>query len=154
MWDLFGWPLLGAVIAVLVGVGFSLMSTTPPEFEAAKWCFHAAAIILALKTAPWLADQRQSEIVLRTVVAFFLFGGIGTAWLVSFQWVQGRQRGREAEQSKPSEVKEPAVAQARLRIIGFEPAPLVLGQPAIIYMGIRNDGSDTLTIKGAYKSGL
>lgn len=110
MWGvLFGWGVLGTVIAVLIGVGFSLMSTTPPEFEAARWCFHGATFLLLLKTGGWLLTQQSAWIL--KVVAFLLFGIIGAAWLGSVQWVQNRAAAREfvreLQERDPSLVIEP-----------------------------------------------
>jgi hypothetical protein len=90
MWDLFGWPVQGAVVLFLGTVGFALMSTAPPESEAAKCCFHVAAFLLLVKTATWLIGQ-QSRVLIRSFAAFLLFGLIGIAWFISVQWVQTRQ---------------------------------------------------------------
>ncbi|MFI5102947.1 MAG: hypothetical protein ACHP9V_06220 [Terriglobales bacterium] len=87
---LLGWAVLGSVALTLIGIGFAVMSMTPPDFIIARVCFSAAAIVLTIKTAIWLVkfDAPRED---RTIAAFFVLGLIGAVWVWSYTWVYFRQ---------------------------------------------------------------
>jgi hypothetical protein len=88
--SLFSWAVLGSVALLLIGIGFAVMSMTPPDFTIARVCFSAAAVILALKAVFWLVELTTGRIE-RIAAAFLIFGLIGAAWIWSYSWVSFRQ---------------------------------------------------------------
>jgi len=87
---LFGWAVLGSIIILLIGIGFGVMSMTPPDFTIARICFSVAAAILTFKTAVWLVGLTAGKSE-RVVAAFLIFGVIGAAWIWSYSWVSSRK---------------------------------------------------------------
>lgn len=87
---LFGWGVIGSVGLLLIGIGFAVMSMTPPEFTIARVCFSLAAVILVSKTAFWLAGL-AAERTERVIAAFLIFGLIGAAWIWSYSWVSSHK---------------------------------------------------------------
>lgn len=88
--SLFGWVVVSGLILLLVGTGVGVMSTSPPEFVAARWFFTGATALLLLRLGLWLA-RAHSGIELRLVLAFLLFGAIGTAWVGALRWATVRE---------------------------------------------------------------
>jgi hypothetical protein len=100
---LFGWAVLGTVVAVLIGIGFGVLSMTPPDFTIARICFSLAAGILSIKTAIWLV-QLQAGRWERIGAAVLIFGIIGGAWVWSQSWIDYRDEQRRVTANPPQVV--------------------------------------------------
>jgi hypothetical protein len=69
------------------------MSTSPPEFAAARWVFSAACLILAMRLGWWIAiEQVEETSSTKAAIAFFLFGVLGILWTTAIGWVNTRQK--------------------------------------------------------------
>ena len=89
---LLGWVTIGIIVPILIGVGFSVMSTSPPEFRYARWCFTVALLILALKFGLWLTVEQPEGLSLigaLSIIVVYLF--IGALWLWTMSWIDTRQ---------------------------------------------------------------
>ncbi len=94
LWQvLASWFTIAAVVPILVGVGFSVMSMSPPDFVIAKVSFCLAAAILSLRIAWWLAMERPPQASHANTVLFatVVFAAIGGLWIASLLWVDGRR---------------------------------------------------------------
>src|SRR5437867_1274601 len=84
MWQhLFEWPVIAAVVLLLVGAGPSVLGMTPPRYALARGAFSLAAILLLAKTASWLHGQPVEAAVVVVV--------IGIAWIGGLRWVRASQ---------------------------------------------------------------
>ena len=97
---LFGWGVLGTAAVVLIGIGFGVMSMTPPDFVIARICFTLAAAILVTKTAVWLVQLGAGKWECVSA-AFLIFGIIGAAWVWSYTWVEHRESSLLSSQHQP-----------------------------------------------------
>jgi len=86
---LLGWAVLSAVILLLIGTGFSVMSRSPPEFSAARLCFSAAYLLFAVRLGWWgVMEQAEGASV---ITSSLLVAGLGVLWMVTMSWVDTRQ---------------------------------------------------------------
>lgn len=124
------WLLVGIIVPLLIGVGFSVMSMNPPAYNLAEVLLSAAALFLSAKVGWWIAYGQSdgATVAYRLVLSFILFGAIGMLWVWSLAWVNTRielalQAGRGA-QSQPevtigksaparSEVQGPSISDQR-----------------------------------------
>ena len=87
------WTVISAVVTGLLGVGVSVMRTSPPEFTAAKWCFSVAYLIVLLRLSWWMfIDQTRGMPTLSAIQIFLIFGFIGVLWVGAMMWVENRQK--------------------------------------------------------------
>lgn len=116
---LFSWPAVSVYIAVLIGLGASMMSMSPPEFQVSKICFSVAAFLLLVKFGSWVVTI-QSSIWERGIIALLVFGLIGAGWAESIRWVRSRQPNEDKSASPPF--------RAEIRSVVFHdgPGPLTL----------------------------
>lgn len=93
MWSvLWSWTVIGFILSLIVGVGFSVMSMSPPEFTFARVCFSVAAIILLARVGTWLVPiVTESPFLERVMMSILIFGLIGIGWVESLLWVQRRE---------------------------------------------------------------
>ena len=84
---IFGWGFLSVLAALLIGGGFSVMSTFPPEFTGARWFFSAAYFVLIVDLGWWDIHGQNSHWG-ATLLLFLL---LSTLWIVSLNWVDTRQ---------------------------------------------------------------
>lgn len=114
---LLGWGVLGAFTILIIGIGFGVMSMTPPDFIIARVCFTAAAIILTTKTAIWLAnfDAPRGD---RALAAFFVLGLIGAGWVWAYTWVSFRQSSMPAVKTQP---QSPSAAEIAAEVAKHVP---------------------------------
>ncbi len=82
-----GWPVLGAIVLLLVATGFAVLSMTPPRYRIAEVCYCIAALILLVKFG-WWAVVTQSQRVERALVSFVVFGVVGLLWVEAMRWVE------------------------------------------------------------------
>src|ERR1051325_4797425 len=61
------WTIASVAVPLLVGVGFSVLSMTPPDFDIARWCFLIAAVLLAIMSTVWAT---------KTAAPFHVRGGV------------------------------------------------------------------------------
>jgi hypothetical protein len=78
------------VILALVALGVSFVTASSPEIGLAKWCFHAAAVVLLISAVAWLANI-QSRLAIRVILSVLIFSAIGIAWVEVIKWVDGRK---------------------------------------------------------------
>ncbi len=115
---LFSWVTISIVISLIVTIGVSVMSMTPPDYSVAKGSFCFAALILTARVAGWLALERPPEArPLHTVLfAFVILGAIGAIWIAGLVWVDARRglaksvEGRKEVDSKPLKQKALSLA--------------------------------------------
>ena len=91
MWSvLTGWVFVGALFALLVGAGFSVMSMTPPQYTLAEAFFTIAAIVLLGRTAWWVAFEHRptASVGLPVLFCFVVFGSIGALWYTGMRWIE------------------------------------------------------------------
>ena len=89
---LLSWTVLGLVIPILIGVGVGVMSTTPREFKVARWCFHAAYLILTIRVGWWIVvEQAGGRPIISIIGALLLSMFFGVLWVVATKWVDERQ---------------------------------------------------------------
>lgn len=93
--DLFGWPVVGAVVCLLIGVALGLMSTTPPEFAVAKLCFTSATILIMAKLCVWLSLTAMSFADL--TFGLLLVGGCFLLGIDAWHWVDAREERSVSE---------------------------------------------------------
>jgi hypothetical protein len=83
-----GWPVLGFIIALLIGAGFSVLSMGPPRYRIAEACFSIAGLILWAKFAYW-AVTSNSSLRERIFVSFVIFGISGALLIWGLSWIDG-----------------------------------------------------------------
>jgi hypothetical protein len=89
---LLSWTVLGLVLPILIGVGVGVMRTTPPEFKVARWCFHAAYLILTLRVGWWIVvEQTGGRPMIGILGALLLSMFFGVLWVVATKRVDERQ---------------------------------------------------------------
>lgn len=105
---LFGWIVLGSVVTVFIGVGFSVLSMTPPHYMLAQISFTLSALLLLCRTGWWIAFEQSGEVGKseRGLTAFCLLGLIGMAWVISVTWV-GTLRPQESKRSQSATSESP-----------------------------------------------
>lgn len=96
------------IIPLLIGVGFSVMSTTPPEFTLAKWCFTLSFLILAARLGWWIAVEQTKEFdnTKAACFAFVLFGILGVLWTGVIRWVNNRQALSLSTSNQSNQIRE------------------------------------------------
>lgn len=95
---LFGWGVVGAAVAVLVGVGVGVLSMPTPQYIVSQRCFAFAAALLIGRVAWWLGFEQQPTTGGR-LLAFLLVGGVGFAWVTAAHWVNGLKVAKQQEQT-------------------------------------------------------
>jgi hypothetical protein len=99
MWSVvFGWTVVGIVIGLLIGAGFSVMSMAPPQLTLAKVFFTASAIVFILRLGIWLMsiESGTSE---RLLLSGLLFGVAGILWVEAVRWVTSVESAQPAGNS-------------------------------------------------------
>jgi hypothetical protein len=90
MWAvILGWTVVSIIAVALVGVGFSVMSMTPPEFFMAKMCFTLAAVIFFARVGFWLASGNSGAFE-RIGLTILICSAGGVCWVELVRWVDGR----------------------------------------------------------------
>jgi hypothetical protein len=87
--QIFGWPVVGFIVASVVGLGGVMLSVNPPEFLIARYSFVLAAVLLSFKVAHW-SRTSKSGTGERMVITFLIFGTIGVLAVESWRWVDRR----------------------------------------------------------------
>jgi hypothetical protein len=106
MWStMFGWPVVGVIVGILVGAGVSLLSTTPPVFQGARVTLTIAAVLFVGKVATWLVTVNSSTLS-RWAATFAIFGAVGIGWVESWKWIERRESNWEAATSATQSVTE------------------------------------------------
>jgi len=82
---LFSWPVIGALVAIFIGIGGRAMGMTS-SYLVAKICFATAGLIFLTKFGTWISSETY-ELKWRIMVAFIIFGAVGLGWVLSWQWV-------------------------------------------------------------------
>lgn len=84
------WPVVGAVVGVLVGAGFSVLSLTPPDFRIARACFGLAAALLAGTAAAWTCST-DAPLALVTAVTVTIALAVAILLPLGFRWIRRRE---------------------------------------------------------------
>src|SRR6266566_5013687 len=108
------WTVVGAVVTLLVGVGFTLVGLNPPEFKAARACFIASASFLGGMEVVWYVQTGYSfwwRVAIGTLICLVI--GIGLPQ--SLRWVNVRRLsvpppGRNGPPSHSAPEKLPTVS--------------------------------------------
>jgi hypothetical protein len=88
--SLLSWPvLIGSVAVLLIGVGFSIMSVSPPEYIGARVCFGAAYFLITVRLFWWATMEKPTGT--DVVTAVLVVAGIGVLWATADRWVVVRQ---------------------------------------------------------------
>ncbi len=96
MWsELVSWVAIAIYVPLFIGLGIGVLSMSPPEYLIAKVCFTAAALILLCKVSWWLASDQPPQTTPDKIVAFVIFGVLGSSWLTAFLWVNTKERIQE-----------------------------------------------------------
>lgn len=98
---LFSWPVIGAVVAIFIGIGGVAMSIG--SFLLAKICFSVAAILFLTKFGVWISSESY-ELKWRVLIAFIIFGAIGVGWVFSWQWVNIVEKDMREKEAKKAYV--------------------------------------------------
>jgi hypothetical protein len=89
---LFSWPVVAALVSLLVTLGLGVMSMTPPEYKIGEASFIAAAVILFSRVGWWLWFESEGENPVKLIIlAFVLFGAIAVLCIGSIKWVESRK---------------------------------------------------------------
>ena len=83
-----GWTVIGIIIALLIGAGFSVLSMNPPRHRIAEICYSLSAMLLWAKFSYWAVTANASWKE-RAIVAFLVFGISGTLLIAALGWVEG-----------------------------------------------------------------
>jgi hypothetical protein len=86
----FGWPAVSIVSALVLTIGFGVMSMNPPAFLMAKICFTVTAVIFMARVGFWLASTTM-PIAERLVLTALICGVGGVCWVELIHWVDIRQ---------------------------------------------------------------
>jgi hypothetical protein len=96
MWEtVSSWTVVSVVVPLLVGVGVSVMSMTPPEFWVARVSFTVSAGVFLVKVTPWLAAVNVGGVE-RLLLTFLIFGVVGVGWAGAWRWVNTREATQRA----------------------------------------------------------
>src|SRR5207253_1978172 len=82
------WPVIGALVAVLIGAGLNVLSMTPPHHRISEVFFATSALLLWTKFCFWAVTSNATWKE-RLLIAFLVFGVSGTALVVGLNWVEG-----------------------------------------------------------------
>ena len=102
---------VSVVVPLLIAIGIGVLSIVHPAYKIAYVCFTLAALILLLRVAWWLTFEHSVGKLHSVILAFLIFGFIGSLWLVTIKWVQGLQtqsRENVAQQEKKP-IKKPSL---------------------------------------------
>jgi hypothetical protein len=100
------WTVVSVVVAILVGVAFTVVGYIPPEFRAARWCFGCSALILGGMSIVWQV-QTDKSLFVRLLVGILLWGLIGAGLPEAFRWIKRRQvASSDAPLPKPAAIAD------------------------------------------------
>ena len=77
------WGAFGLALAFF-GIGVNRMNANP---FLARICFTLSAMILLVRLGWWLAFEQHRTNFQLAILAFVIFGGIGSLWLFSMKWI-------------------------------------------------------------------
>jgi len=112
------WSVPGTIIVVLLGVGFGVLSMTPPRHRITEVCFSVAALILWAKFSFWAVtstvDRRE-----KLAASALVFGLSGMVLVLGLSWI-------ESMLLPVRESKAPPMIEPKLQ---GEPSPRVSRPP-------------------------
>src|ERR1700682_5141936 len=86
-----GWTVVGVLVSVLIGVGFSVLGYNPPEFTIARCCFWLSALILGGMQMFWqYQTERPAPWRITVGVAILVMVGVGLPECL--RWVNSKER--------------------------------------------------------------
>jgi hypothetical protein len=87
---LFGWPVVGVLVPVFIGIAVGVLSMNQPAFGVARAFLGLAAGLILLKTSDWLIGSGLAATarVLATVV---VFSCVGLTTVEAWRWINQRQ---------------------------------------------------------------
>jgi hypothetical protein len=104
LWAALGsWVTVGVIVPVVISIGVGVMSLSPPEFMIARAAFCISALILAARVTWWLGVEipNGTSLWLAAVVAFVIFGALGSLLVGSLSWISARKVHIESTQAPP-----------------------------------------------------
>lgn len=81
--DLLSWPVVGALVVVLVVAGSGFTASHPPKAALAQAAFSVAAILLIGKAGWWLMAGTPGVSLASKIVVACAIVGVGAAWWVA-----------------------------------------------------------------------
>jgi hypothetical protein len=85
------WPFVGPPVAALIVFGEVGARVVPPAVDVAIWAFGAAAFLLLVKLAFWIAGEYASFERHHRLAAFVMLLTIAGGWYAADDWVHERQ---------------------------------------------------------------
>ena len=85
------WSIVGVVVPVLIGLGYSSVGFTPPEFRFARFCFWISAVLLALTDIFWHL-QTDWKWYLQLMVATPIWALVLFALPSGLRWSRRREK--------------------------------------------------------------
>jgi hypothetical protein len=121
VWQLlFSWPVIGAAVGILIGVGWNVVNAIPPDVTTPKVCFSLAAVLLLAKSIIWLSgfNGHRSEKIGAACLIFALVGG---AWMWSLDWVYSRRLPLVAQAPDATKPQNSQITLKQLFLTDFGP---------------------------------
>ena len=106
------WTTVSVLVAIFVGVAFTMVGYVPPEYRAARWCFGSAALILGGMSVVWQFET-EKPLSVRIIVGVLIWSLIGVGLPEAFRWVKRRELQAHVG-SKPTKPSEAAAQFNRI----------------------------------------
>jgi hypothetical protein len=85
------WGFVGPPVATLVAFAEAGGRVQPPALDVARWCFHAAAMLLVMKLSVWIATSPRRFRREERLGAVVMVGAIGIGWYSANIWASERE---------------------------------------------------------------
>lgn len=110
----FGWPSVGAIVLLLIGVGWNVLSMSPPQYVIAQVLLTAATLILLARTGWWLAFEQPAGVRNPHLVAFVSLALpiIIISCLLSIRWISNLRKAALQDARETPTVTRQTVPQA------------------------------------------
>lgn len=121
------WTVVGVVVPVLVGTGYTCVGLVPPEFRRARYCFYFAATVLGGMEIVWYT-QTGWPFIWRVAVASLICLTIGIGLPETLRWMHKRESSGSLpispplaiDQLKEKEADHPLKQAKRIEPISIE----------------------------------
>lgn len=90
---------LGALALALIGYGMSSMGPTHLDYQVAKACYSASALLMIILLGVWSISVRSS-MGRRVLIAFIICGAIGAVWATLIGIAQNREEAQSQKEAK------------------------------------------------------
>lgn len=110
------WGVVAVIGPLLIGIGFGVLSMTPPEVEVSICCFVAGLLVILVKTAWWVTFQRAESVLRRAAFLTFALLGIGAFGFFSVTFAL-QKNNRGSPSLATTLPREPALSAAPYSVI-------------------------------------